>query len=412
MPEFFTLVPPDEAREQFMSHISPLSDIERVATEESVGRVLAEAVTSPQVLPDFRRSTVDGYAVRASDTHGASDSLPAYLKLVGEVPMGRRAEITIDVGETAIVHTGGMIPDGADAVVMVEYTQYEGDEVEMRKPVADGENVIQIGEDISPGDSILPAGHIIRGQDMGGLFAVGITEVSVRRRPRVAIFATGDEVIPPSEATEPGQVRDINSYTSAALVAQAGGIPLTLGILPDDFDTLLARTREAFEVHHADMAVLSAGSSVSVRDMTADVFERLGDPGVLVHGIATKPGKPTILAVGDGHPLMGLPGNPVSAFVQFLMFGVPVVYRLQGAEPPTALTMNLPLSTNVASVAGREDYIPTRLIEKNGEMVADPIFFKSNLIFTLVKADGLLKIPLNKAGLEAGELAEVRLFGQ
>ncbi len=409
MPEFFTLVSPDDARAAFLAHVRPLPEVETVPVDSAVGRALAAAIASPQVLPEFRRSTVDGYAVRAADTFGASESLPAYLKLAGEVPMGRAAELDIRSGEAALVHTGGMIPASASAVVMIENTQLTGpDEVEVRRPAAEGENVIDVGEDIHPGDPILPAGHVLRAQDIGGLLAVGITAIPVARRPRVAIFATGDEVIPPEQATRPGQVRDINSHTVAALVERAGGVALRLGILPDDFPAMLAGAQTALAEHQADMLVFSAGSSVSVRDMTADVFTRLGEPGVLVHGVATRPGKPTILAVGDGRPLMGLPGNPVSAFVQFLTLGVPVVYRLQGAQEPPHPVLRARLTTNVASAAGREDYVPARLAERDGELWAEPIFFKSNLIFTLVQADALLKIPLNRAGMEAGEWVEAR----
>lgn len=410
MSEFFNLISPEEARTRILAHVEPLGDVQTVAAVEAIGRVLTEDLRSPQVLPEFRRSTVDGYAVRATDTHGASDTLPAYLKLVGEVPMGQRADFEIGVGELAVVHTGGNVPPGADAVVMIEDTNRTGEnEVEVRRPVAEGDNVIQPGEDIDEGDLILPAGHRLREQDIGGLMAVGYTEVKVARQPRVYVFATGDEVIPPDEATQPGQVRDINSYTISALAEQAGAVATRGGILPDDFDTILARTREAVEAG-ADMIVLSAGSSVSVRDVTADVYNRLGEPGVLVHGIATKPGKPTILGVGNGIPLIGLPGNPVSAFVQFLMVCTPVIYRLQGAEIPPTRFVRVPLAVNVASTAGREDYVPTRLAERDGRLVADPIFFKSNLIFTLVHADGLLRVPLNATGLEAGTMVEVRLF--
>ncbi len=407
MPEFFTLVPPDEARERILAHVRPLGQSETVPTEQAVGRVLAVDVTSPQALPEFRRSTVDGYAVRAQDTFGASESLPAYLRLAGEVPMGRPAEADVSPAEAVLVHTGGMIPAGADAVVMIEHTQAAGpDEIEVRRPVAPGENIIQIGEDITAGEPILPAGRRLRAQDIGGLLAVGITWVTVARRPRVVIFATGDEVIPPNGQTQPGQVRDINSYTIAALAEQAGAEAVRGGILPDQFEVLLGRSQAAL-AEGADMLVLSAGSSVSVRDMTSDVFNRLGEPGVLVHGIATRPGKPTILGAAGNVPLVGLPGNPVSAFVQFMRVAVPVIYRLQGAEPPAGLPIRARLTANVASSAGREDYIPARLIEREGELWAEPIFFKSNLIFTLIKANGLIKVPLNKTGLQAGEWAEV-----
>jgi molybdopterin molybdotransferase len=410
MTEFFTLVPPEDARARILERVQPLGEVEEVPTYDAVGRVLAEDATSSQVLPDFRRSTVDGYAVQARDTFGASGTLPAYLTLIGEVAMGRETDLKVEPSTTAIVHTGGMVPEGADAVVMVEHTQRaREDEVEILGRVAPGENVIQVGEDIAQGDLILPAGHRLRAQDVGGLLAVGITRLRVARQPRVAVFATGDEVIPPDQTTRPGQVRDINSYTVAALVERAGGIALRGGILPDDYEQLLGRARQALD-EGADMLVLSAGSSVSVRDMTARVFDELGGPGVLVHGIATKPGKPTILAMSGERPLMGLPGNPVSAFVQFMLVGLPVVYRLGGTTPPRRFTLRARLATNVASVAGREDYVPTKLIERDGDLWAEPIFFKSNLIFTLVQADGLLKVPLDKTGLEADTLVEVLLF--
>lgn len=410
MPGFTNLIPPEEARNRILANVQPLGEVERVLTVEALGRVLAQPVTSPQVLPEFRRSTVDGYAVRAGDVYDASEPLPVYLRLVGEVPMGRVAELTVGEGELALVHTGGNVPDGADAVVMIEYTNRTADgEVEVRAPVAEGENVIQPGEDIDAGDLILGAGHRLREQDIGGLLAVGITEVVVSRQPRVAVFATGDEVVPPEAQTTPGQVRDINSYTIAALAEQAGAIATRGGILPDDFDTILARVRAAI-ADGADMVVLSAGSSVSVRDVTADVYDRLGEPGVLVHGVATKPGKPTILGVGDGVPLIGLPGNPVSAYVQFLMVCTPIIYRLQGGQAPASTFIRARLGANVTSLAGREDYVPTRLIVRDDELVADPIFFKSNLIFTLVKADGLIRVPLSVGGVVAGEMVEVRLF--
>ncbi|MBN1310557.1 MAG: molybdopterin molybdotransferase MoeA [Anaerolineae bacterium] len=408
MPEFFTLVAPDEARARILEQAAPLGQTEIIPTHKAAGRTLCADVPSPQVLPEFRRSAMDGYAVQAQDTFGAGDALPAYLKLAGEVPMGCAAAVDVGPGAAVLVHTGGMLPDSADAVVMIENTQLVGqDEIEVCKPVAPGENVIQVGEDIALGDPILTSGHILRAQDVGGLLAVGIVQVEVMRRPRVAIFATGDEVIEPYLPTRPGQVRDINSYIVAALAERAGAEAVRGSILPDDFDTLLVSARQALD-NGADMLVLSAGSSVSVRDMTADVFNRLGEPGVLVHGIATRPGKPTILGMAQGVPLMGLPGNPVSAFVQFAMIGLPVIYRLLGTAPPKEPSMRARLAANIASTAGREDYVPCTLAEQDGELWAEPIFFKSNLIFTLVKADGLLVIPLDKTGLEAGEWVRVR----
>lgn len=411
MSEFFTVVTPDDARAALFEHVGTLGESERLSTQDALDRVTAGEVRSPQALPAFPRSTMDGYAVQATDTFGASDALPAYLNVVGEVRMGEAAEVEVGKGEAAIVHTGGMMPSGADAVVIVENTQPIGDgnEIEVRRSVAVGQYVLQVGEDIEPDDVIIPAGYRLRPQDVGGLLALGITEVEVARQPRVAIFATGDEVVPPHVSTGPGQIRDINSYTLAGQTLRAGGVPLLQGILPDDFDTLMARTREALA--EADVLVVSAGSSVSVRDMTARVFESLGEPGVLVHGVAVKPGHPTILGVAAGKPLIGLPGNPVSAMIVYDLFGVPTLYRLQGATSlPRRGVVWARLAKNVASESGREDYVAARLVEREGELWAEPVFGKSNLIFTLVNADGVLKVPLNANGLEAGVMVEVRLF--
>jgi molybdopterin molybdotransferase len=331
--------------------------------------------------------------------------------------MGQAANVELKTGEAAIVHTGGMIPETADAVVQVEHTQIIRHsssvtppfEIEVMKAVAVGQNVLQVGEDVGVNAEILPAGHILRPQDLGGLLALGITEVAVSRRPRVAILATGDEVVSPDQWAGPGQIRDINSYTTAGLVRRAGGVPVLGGIIPDNFNALQTAAQEALA--GADMLVMSAGSSVSVRDMTVEVIDGLGEPGVLLHGVATRPGKPTIVGVVGQKPVIGLPGNPVSAMIQFDMFGVPAIYHLQGVTTlPRRGLVWAKLGQNIASESGREDYIPARLEEGDGGLTAVPVFGKSNLIYTLVNADGLIKVPLNKAGLLAGEQVEVRLF--
>lgn len=410
MPELFTLVPPDEARATWYAHLPVSVPAETVPTEEALGRVTAAPLRSSMALPAFPRSTMDGYAVRAADTLGASESLPAYLTVVGEVPMGQAATIDVGLGQTAIVHTGGMIPPGADAVVMVERTQKLNEQdIEVLRPAAAGENIINVGEDILKGDEILPAGHLLRPQDLGGLLAVGLTKVTVAQRPRVALIATGEEVIPPSQPLGPGQVRDINTYTLSGLVQRAGGEPWPLGIIPDRFEALKAAAAKGLA--EADVVVISAGSSVSVRDLTGDVINELGQPGVLVHGISYRPGKPTVLAVCDGKPVIGLPGNPVSAMVVFDLLATPMLWRWQGlTHPAEPHTVQARLTRNVASVAGREDRVQVRLEQRKDGLWADPVFGKSNLIFTLVKADGMVKVPLDKTGLSAGERVEVRLY--
>jgi molybdopterin molybdotransferase len=353
---------------------------------------------------------MDGYAVRAADTFGASQTLPMYLTVIGEVPMGRLPGLSVPPGQAALVHTGGMLPEGADAVVMIEVTQRSREnEIEVLKAVAPGENVLRVGDDIAAGVEVFPAGHGLRAQDLGGLAALGVVHVNVARRPRVALLATGDEVVPPETEPAPGQVRDVNSYAVAGQIARAGGLPVRCGIAPDNYEALWLMARAALA--EADMLVLSAGSSVSVRDMTGAVINALGQPGMLVHGVALKPGKPAILAVCDGKPVIGLPGNPVSAMVVADLFVVPTVYRLQGAVAwPARKAVQAKLMHNLPSQAGRVDYTPARLITRDGEQWAEPVFGKSNQIFTLVFADGMIVTPADSNGLQAGEVIEVRLF--
>lgn len=423
MPEFFNVLPPNEARRLLLSHIIPLTGVESISAVDALGRVTAQPVVASQELPTFKRSTMDGYALKAADTFGASDTLPAFLTVVAEVAMGKAAAISISKGQAVTVHTGGMIPDSADAVVMIEHTQRldaaasddpgaslkSPFEIEVFGAVAVGQNVIQVGEDIRSGDEILPARWLIRPQDIGGMLALGITEVNVAKQPVVGLIATGDEVVKPEEDPLPGQIRDINSYTIGALAAQAGAATTNYGIVSDDFQALLEIAQLAID--ECDMVVISAGSSVSARDMTVDVVERLGAPGVLLHGVATRPGKPTILGAVNGKPVLGLPGNPVSAVVQFIMFGGPAVCRLVGmTKMPLRNSVKATLSKNVASETGREDYIPARLEDSQVGLLATPIFGKSNLIFTLVKADGLILIPLNEGGVQAGAPVDVILF--
>ncbi len=417
MTEFFNVLPPDDARQLLFEHLTWRTSSQILASEDAQDRVTFEDVRAPEALPTFRRSTMDGYAVRAADTFGAGESLPAMLSVVGEVNMGQAADITLAPYQAAVVHTGGMIPDTADAVVQIEHTQsVTGDEhmaprgeIEVMKAVAVGQNVLQIGEDVTYGDQVLPSGHLIRPQDIGGLLALGIVNVLVAQSPRVAILGTGDEVIPPQSNPAPGEIRDINSYTIAGQTRRGGGIPQLLGIIPDDQGALQAAAQRALDDN--DMVVFSAGSSVSSRDMTATIIDALGDPGVLLHGVATRPGKPTILGVVNGKPILGLPGNPVSAMVQYAMFGIPALHRLQGLQSaPRRGIVWAKLSTNISSETGREDYVPSRLQDSPEGLIASPVFGKSNLIYTLVNADGLLKVPLNKGGLTAGEWVEVQLF--
>jgi molybdopterin molybdotransferase len=412
MPEFFNVLPPERALEVLLERLPNFAKAknEVVPVTSALGRVISGAVYSPEDLPAFPRSTVDGFSLRASDAFGASEGLPAYFTLVGEVPMGRPPAVSVGVGEAATTYTGGMLARNADAVVMVENTQrVDVNTIEVVRPVAVGENVVHIGEDVRKGQKVFPAGHMLRPQDLGGLTALGITRVKVARRPKVAILSMGDEVVAPGTRPAPGQVRDINTYTISALVEQAGGVPLPLGLARDEYEEQLTAARQGLE--QADALVFSAGSSVSSGDLTAEIINQLGQPGVLVHGLSLRPGKPAIVGLINEKPVFGLPGNPVSAIIVFDLLVRPTLYYLCGcANPPQSLIITARLSQNIASAPGREDYVPIKLGDQNGIKIAEPVFGKSNLIFTLVHADGLVKVPLDKAGLYRGEEVEVRLF--
>lgn len=410
MAEFFNVLPPIEALALLLAHLSHRTLAETIATAAATGRITANPIYAPHPLPTFRRSTMDGYAVRAADSYGASQQLPALLRVIGEVAMGHLAGDGPAIGEAILIHTGGMLPTMADAVAQVEHTQQvAANEIELFRPVAVGQNVLQIGEDVQEGALLFPAGHLLRPQDIGGLLALGLTQVEVASQPRVTVLATGDELQPPEAPAGPGQVRDINSYTIGGQIQQAGGLPVLAGIIPDELEKLQLAAAKALA--ESDMLVLSAGSSVSVRDVTMQAIDSLGQPGVLLHGVATRPGKPTIVGAVAGKPVLGLPGNPVSAMVQFQMLGRPAIYRLQGlTHPPYTPRLLARLTHNIASETGREDYIPAKLEQTEQGWLARPLFGKSNLIYTLVNSDGLIKIPLDVGGVPAGEWVELFLY--
>ena len=410
MADLFTVLTPREAWSRLEPHLHPTDRAEPVATAEALGRVLAEDISAPVDLPHFARSAMDGYAVRAEDTHGATEGLPAYLKVVGEITMGQPAAMKLSPGEAALIHTGGMLAVGADAVVMVENTRtVDTTMIEVVRSVAKGENVIQIGEDMAKDDALLPRGSLLRPQDIGSLLSLGITEVSVFQKVKVALIPTGDELVPPEIEPGPGQIRNTNAFALAAMAAKAGATPVVMDIVRDNYESLKATAQKALDL--ADIVVFSAGSSVSTRDMTARVIDSMGKPGVLVHGVSLRPGKPTILAAVGRKPVFGLPGNPASAMITFGIFVTPAIYRLSGcAKSPQQFAMKAKLTRNIPSATGREDYVPVKIEEKNSELYADPVFGKSNLLFAMIRADGLAKVPLDKAGMMADELVEITLF--
>ncbi len=418
MPEFLKLIPIQQALQTLFSHMEVSVSKEHIQTIDALGRVTAEPILSTNPLPPFARSTVDGYAVRAADTFGASESLPAYLQLVGEVNMGSTPAFDIQAGETGVIHTGGMLPASCNAVVMIEYTQAVGkDTIEVLRSVAVGENIIKLGEDVQTGEEVIRLGVRVRPAEIGGLLALGILDLEVAKKPVVGIISSGDEVVPPEAGLLPGQVRDINSFSLSALIEQTGGISKRYGIFPDQFDQLEAAAERAMD--ECDVVLLTAGSSASARDLTSRVINTLGSPGVLVHGVSIKPGKPTILAVCNRKVVIGLPGNPVSALVIAGIFVVPVIESLLGlADEGVKARLLARLTTNVPSQAGREDWVAARLYpdpsaDVPGKLLGykvDPIFSKSNLIFSLVRANCMIRVPADATGLSAGDLVEVQLL--
>ncbi|MDI3279963.1 MAG: molybdopterin-binding protein [Bacillota bacterium] len=411
MNEFYDLISVPEACARLKSHLPGQLPSEEVGLLEACGRVLAEDVRAQEDVPGFRRSTVDGFAVRARDTFGASESAPAMLEVVGTIPMGEEARDPLPPLSSFAISTGGMLPPGADAVVMLEYVEHVSEGViEVYRPVAPGENVVEPGDDLRAGQVILPAGHRLRPQDLGLLSAAGYTRVRVRRRPVVGILATGDEVVAPEEKPAPGQVRDVNSYSLAGLVQEAGGLPRLGGIVPDDYQALYRRSAELLA--QCDLLLLSGGSSVGRRDYTLQVIQELGAPGVLVHGLALQPGKPAIGGVARGKPIFGLPGHPVSAMVVFAQLVRPVLEHLLGRRPAELPPPTVParLKRNLPSAPGREDFVRVRLLREGDEWWAEPVLGKSGLLTTMTKADGLVRIPSASEGLLQGTLVQVELF--
>ncbi|HXP92503.1 MAG TPA: gephyrin-like molybdotransferase Glp [Candidatus Binatia bacterium] len=410
MTELFTVVPPSEAFRILRERVNAGSLTETIQMRFAYGRVAAREVRAPEPLPAFTRATMDGYAVRSADTAGASESAPAYLRLLGDVPMGALAEEPVGAGEAWRIQTGAMLPPGADGVVMVEETTLSGVDIEVLASIAPGENVFAAGEDAARGETIIPAGKRLRAADLGALCALGVLEIAAIRKPRIGVLSTGDEVVEPQMVPGPGQVRDVNAQTVTSLVAEAGGVPIPCGIVADDERALEAGMRAALA--DADALVLSAGSSVSSRDLTARVVERLGRPGILIHGVALWPGKPTVLAVCDGKPVIGLPGNPMSALIVAWRFVRPLVRFLGGERVADDgfddVAAEAILTQNLSSRTGREDYVPARLVRgDDGALRATPIYTKSSGIVSLSRADGLIIVPLDHGGLSAGSRVRV-----
>ncbi len=387
---------------------------EMCPTEECDGRTLARDIVAGEDLPPADRSGMDGYALRAADSFGGTESNPSYLRRVASVEIHEPSNVEIGPGECAAIVTGGIVPKGADAVVMVEYTHELGENmVEVRGAVAPGENVMLRGEDVRAGSLLLPAGTALRPQEAGLLAALGHVEVPVCKRPRVAVLSTGDELVPVSAAPKTGQVRDVNSSTLACLTRRAGGLPVLLGLVPDNLDEIGAALRTGLE--QADVVLLSGGSSVGVRDLTIAALSGLGGARILCHGAALSPGKPLILAETGGKMVWGLPGQVTSAQVVMMVLGQAFLRHIQGRKKCFDQSLwprqKARLARSTASRQGREDYVRVHLErDEQGEFTAVPVLGMSGLLRSLIESHGLVRIPASLEGFDAGKEVDVLLF--
>lgn len=405
--QFFKVKTVEETFNLIDEKVTRIEDTEERPLEEALHYILAVPVTAKENVPGFDRSTVDGYAVMAKDTYGSSESMPGFLTVAGEVKMGEAANISIGSGEAVYVPTGGMIPPGSDSVMMIEHCEDLDGLLNTYKQIAPGENIIRAGEDIREGELVLSEGTMLRPQELGALASLGITHVTVYRKLKVGYLSSGDEIVPhQTETLLTGQIRDINHLTILGLAKEWDIEVVYGGIVKDDYKEFQSKAKELYD--RVDCLILSGGSSVGAKDYTTEVIQSLGSPGVFVHGISIKPGKPTILALAEGKPVIGLPGHPASAMIIFKLFGEKILRKLKGEKiekRPDRIFAKI--TKNIASAPGRSDYIRVRLVEKEGEWWAEPIIGKSGLITTLVKSDGIVEIISEKEGISQGESVPV-----
>lgn len=395
---------PEEVLALIDQEFAPLGAAETISLTAAMGRVLAEDIAATEYVPDFDRSTVDGYAVRAKDTFGCTDAIPAILPLQGEVLMGEGAEFALNPEECVAVPTGGAVPKGADSVVMVEYTEDYGDgTIGISKSAAPGQNMIFRGDDVFPGKVVLEQGRVLSSQDIGALAAIGRVQVPVAKKLKIGVISTGDELVPPEQIPGPGQVRDVNSPMLEAMLTAFGAEVINYGIVIDDEALLSEKVHKA--VAECDAVLLSGGSSVGVKDAACRIIESMGS--LLMHGIAIKPGKPTILGKAGSKPLVGLPGHPVAAYFITKIFILPLLCRLTGRKQES-YTTTARVTESISANHGRAQVHCCRLESRDGALWASPIRGKSGLITTLAGADGYFIIDRDCEGLPQG--AQVQVF--
>lgn len=395
---------PEEVLALINREFRPLTGrTELLPLTEAIGRVLAEDIISEEFVPDFDRSTVDGYALRARDSFGCSEAIPAILRQTGEVLMGEGADFELEEDCCCAVPTGGAIPRGADSVVMLEYTEDYGDGfIGISKSTAPGQNLIFRGDDVYPGKTVLKKGRVLASQDIGAMAAMGRVRVPVIKKLKVGLISTGDELVYPEEIPGPGQVRDINGPMLTALLNSFGAETVSFGIVRDDEELLRHTVEKAMT--DCDAVLLSGGSSVGVKDAACRIIDGLGR--LLLHGIAIKPGKPTIMGIAEGKPLVGLPGHPVAAWFVTKLFVLPLLSRLMGRERQN-YSVTARLAESVSANHGRAQYQCVKLEKRSGELWACPIRTKSGLISTLAGADGFFSIDRDCEGLPEG--AEIKV---
>lgn len=406
---FFDVVSVQEAREKLMQTFKEFEfKTEEISILECTGRVLAKEICSNIDVPEFNRSTVDGFAIRSKDSHGSSESIPSLLNILGEVKMGQIADQAIIPGETLYVPTGGMIPEGADGMVMIEDTEkLDESSLMVYKAISFNENIISKGDDIEDGEIALEKGRKMTPETVGVLAALGIKEVEVYRRPTFYIISTGDEIIDLEEELQLGKIRDINSYALHSLITKIGGQVVGKSIVKDEYELLRMETEKAMDL--ADIILISGGSSVGTRDYTGKVIDSFQGKGVFVHGISIKPGKPTIIGEGNGKLIFGLPGHPVSSIIVFKTMVEKYINEKMGIVdfvPKTKAIMDF----NFPSSSGRETYQMVKLKEIDGETYAIPSFGKSGMISLLSNSHGYIVIKSHEEGIYKGESRDVFLF--
>jgi len=411
MKMFRKLVSFDEAQQVIHQNFKPKPlGVEEIMLLEAYNRVLAKDATAKLGIPPFNRSIVDGYAVKAADTFGADENKPARLKLCGTANAGELTRISVTRGMAVEIVTGAPIPEGADAVIMVEHTERKKNDLHVYNAAAKDENIMKAGADIKKGEKILKAGRLLHSREIGVLAALGIAKVNVYAIPRVAILSTGAEVTEPGERLPPGKIYDINAYSLAAAVLESGGKPIYLGVFPDDMSELQKALKQALT--SADMVVTSGGVSVGPKDVMPQALDSLGKLGVIVCGIAIKPGKPATVALIDNKLIFSLPGHPTSALLVFHLLARPIIERMAGKEAEKNLRVKALMAMRIFPAKGRRTFIMVRLNrDKSNRLVAEPVpTGLSGAITTLAKADGFVEIAENQQYIDVDEEVVVQLF--